>query len=102
MENLFLGLVYSLQMQTMMSLGKLANPVSGKIEKNLEIAKMNIDMLEMLEEKTKGNLTDEESKFITNLLTDLRLNYVEEIKTKDKDENEDKESEKKDEQIEEK
>lgn len=96
MENLFLGLVYSLQMQTMVSLGKLANPVSGKIEKNLEIAKINIDMLEMLEEKTKGNLTEEEEKFITNLLTDLKLNYVEEAKSKDK------ESEKKDEQIEKK
>ena len=50
-----------------------------KTEKNLDLARQNIDLLALLKEKTKGNLTPEEQTLIDNLLYDLRLRYVEEI-----------------------
>lgn len=81
-RQLFISLIYSFQMQTMMQLGKLANPVTGKIEKELDGAQVTIDMLDMLRIKTKGNITDEESRLMDQLIADLKLNYVEE---RDKD-----------------
>ena len=65
-------------MQTMVQMGKLANPMTQKIEREMEAAQVTIDMLDMLKEKTKGNLTDEESKFLEQSLADLKLNFVEE------------------------
>jgi hypothetical protein len=76
--QLFFSLVYSFQMQTMMHLGKLKNPVSDKVEKDLQAAQATIDLIEMLAEKTNGNLADEEKRFIESALSDLKLNYVEE------------------------
>lgn len=64
--------------QTLISLGKLKNPVSDTIEKNLEQAQMLIDILTVLEEKTRGNLDDEEKKMIEESLKNLRLNFVSE------------------------
>ncbi|MFN4227702.1 MAG: DUF1844 domain-containing protein [Candidatus Ratteibacteria bacterium] len=73
------------------ALGKIPNPVSGKIEKNLEMAKQIIELLDILKEKTNGNLTDEENRFLNTTITDLKLNYVEEIsKEKKEDEPKDK------------
>ncbi|MEO8210174.1 MAG: DUF1844 domain-containing protein [bacterium] len=81
-NQLFLSLIYSFQMQTMMQLGKLANPMTGKIERELDGAQVTIDMLDMLKAKTKGNINEEEGKFLTQIIADLKLNYVEE---RDKD-----------------
>ena len=64
-------------------LGKVANPATGKVDRNLEAAKGTIDVLGSLEEKTKGNLNDEEEKLLTRMLLDLRMNYVEETKRGD-------------------
>jgi F0F1-type ATP synthase membrane subunit b/b' len=64
----------------MIALGKLKNPATDKIERNLEQAKQSIDMLELLKEKTKNNLNDEQKRLIDGMLTDLRLNYVDESK----------------------
>lgn len=80
-DDLFLGLVASLQMSAWMQLGKVMNPVTGKIERDLDGAQQTIDLLGMLQEKTRGNLDAEEDKFLTRLLFDLRLNYVEERKS---------------------
>jgi len=77
----------------MMQLGKIMNPANGKLEKDLIQAKFTIDVLGILEEKTKGNLTNEESELLKSTLTNLRLNYVEEVK----EEQEKKEKEKKEE-----
>lgn len=77
-KQLFLSLIYSFQMQTMMQLGKLANPVTGTIEKELDGAQVTIDMLDMLKEKTKGNSSEEEIRFLDQVIADLKLNYVEE------------------------
>ncbi|MBS1493972.1 MAG: DUF1844 domain-containing protein [Bacteroidetes bacterium] len=76
--QMFFSLIYSFQMQTMMHLGKIKNPVSDKIETDLPAAQATIDLIEMLLEKTKGNLADEEKRFIESALSDLKLNYVEE------------------------
>ena len=77
-KQLFFSLIYSFQMQTMMQLGKLANPVTGTIEKELDGAQVTIDMLDMLKEKTKGNSSEEEIRFLDQVIADLKLNYVEE------------------------
>ncbi|MCU7493935.1 MAG: DUF1844 domain-containing protein [Ignavibacteria bacterium] len=79
-EILFMQLVYQNQQLAMMGLGKLNNPVSGKMEKNLEQAKIAIDMLDMLIAKTKGNLGPNEEKFIHDVVRELKLNYVNESK----------------------
>jgi hypothetical protein len=77
----FLDLVGLFGTQAMIALGKLANPVTGKAEKSLPAAKLFIDSLEMLERKTRGNLTPDEDKALRATLTDLRLMFVEESKT---------------------
>lgn len=62
------------------SMGKVKNPVTGKIEKNLELCKQVIDIMEMLKEKTKGNLTPDEERLLTGVIAELQLNYVDELK----------------------
>ncbi|MBU0951947.1 MAG: DUF1844 domain-containing protein [Elusimicrobia bacterium] len=81
MDKNFIGLIISLSAGAWQHLGKIENPITGKIEKNMENAKMSIDILEMLKEKTKGNLSAEEEKLLDNTLADLKLNYVEELKS---------------------
>ena len=74
----FLDLVSLFGMQALMALGKLANPATNKAEKNLDAARLFIDLLEMVECKTTGNLTSDETKVLKATLTDLRLMFVEE------------------------
>ena len=76
---LFTQLVISFQAAAWQYLGKIANPIDGKVERNLELAKNYIDLLGMLDIKTKGNLTEDEQKFLHQTLAQLRLNYVEEV-----------------------
>ena len=59
-------------------LGKTQNPVSGKIEKDLQGAKISIDMLIMLRDKMKGNLTKKEEEILASTISDLQLNYADE------------------------
>jgi hypothetical protein len=80
-SDLFMGLVASLQMSAWMALGKIMNPMTHKAERNLEQAKETIDVLGVLEERTRGNLSDDESRALTRILYELRMNYVEELKT---------------------
>jgi hypothetical protein len=58
-------------------LGQIPNPKTGEGEVNLELAKMFIDQLEMIQEKTRGNLTNEESTVLRNALSNLQMAYVE-------------------------
>jgi hypothetical protein len=76
----FLGLVSALASSAMQQMGKIANPMDGKIERDIEAAKTSIDMLDMLKEKTKGNLTPDESTMLMSLLSNLQLNYLDELK----------------------
>ena len=63
--------------QVLINLGGFPNPVSGKKEVDLEQAKYSIDLLEILKEKMRGNLDDEEDKLLETMLYDLRMRYVE-------------------------
>lgn len=81
-ENLFQGLVISLAAAAMQHMGKTLNPVTQKIEKNLQAAQGTIDMLDMLAAKTSGNLNEAESKLLKNILAELKLNYVETLNEK--------------------
>ncbi|MGA1846391.1 DUF1844 domain-containing protein [Deferribacter abyssi] len=80
-ESLFISLVATFETNALIAMGKLSNPLSGKLEKDLNSAKMNIDILRMLKEKTNNNLSEQELKHLTSTITNLELNYVEEIKT---------------------
>lgn len=79
---LFNALVHSFHLQTMIQLGKIKNPMSDSIERDLSQAEISIDMIEMLKAKTAGNLTEPETRFIDAILAELRMNYVDE-KNKD-------------------
>ena len=72
-----LTFVCSLGSSVLMYLGDAPHPETGKVEKNLAAARETIDVLSMLQEKTKGNLTPEEERFLSSLLYDLRLRFVE-------------------------
>ncbi len=74
----FMTLLASFATSGMIGLGKIPNPVTNKIEKNLEQAKYSIDILLMLKEKTKGNLAPEEEHALTNAIADLQINYIQE------------------------
>jgi hypothetical protein len=58
-------------------LGDMSHPEAGHTAENLLLARQTIDILAMLEEKTRGNLTAEEARFLRDLLADLRLRFVE-------------------------
>jgi hypothetical protein len=66
--------VMSLASSVLVHLGEIKHPDSTG--KNLPLAKQTIDILGMLQDKTRGNLTNEESQLLTNLLYDLRMKYV--------------------------
>ncbi|MCX7910472.1 MAG: DUF1844 domain-containing protein [Endomicrobia bacterium] len=78
--NLFIALITSLASTCWMQLGKVPNPMTNKIEKELESAKFTIELLRMLKNKTQGNLTTEEEQVLISVITDLELNYAEEVK----------------------
>ncbi len=77
-EFLFIQLVMQNQQIAMMSLGKMENPVTNKTEKKPEYAKIAIDTLDMLKEKTRGNLSEYEHQFLIEAIKELKLMYVEE------------------------
>lgn len=79
-NDLFLGLVFSLQAAAWMQLGKVMNPMTKTVHRDLPQAKETIDLLGALDEKTRGNLAPDESRALTQILYELRMNYVEELK----------------------
>jgi hypothetical protein len=76
-KAMFIEMSLMLSSSAMQQLGKIINPATGKAELNLEAAQATIDMLEMLEAKTRGNLDRDETRLLANTLTSLRMNYVE-------------------------
>jgi hypothetical protein len=72
----FYTFILSLAASAFVHLGDAPHPETSKTEPNLLLAKQTIDILGMLQEKTRGNLTQEEEGFLENLLSDLRLKYV--------------------------
>jgi ABC-type transporter Mla subunit MlaD len=77
---LFLQLLLGLQQSGMMALGKLMNPLTRQIDKNLEAARDTIDTLAALESRTRGNLESDEARVLQQVLTELRMNYLDEVK----------------------
>ena len=82
-EQLFDNLISSLVHSVWISLGKIKNPMSDKIERNLFAASMNIDMLDMLYKRMDGNLSEQEDSYLSHILSELKMNYLEEKKISD-------------------
>jgi hypothetical protein len=78
---LFAQLVLQQSNMAMMLLGKVAHPESGKVVQNIDAARLFIDQLEMLEAKTKGNLSKEEETLLKQTLMNLRLNFVQTVES---------------------
>ena len=70
------SLIFSLSSSALLHLGEITDPQTGEKKEDLALAKHSIDTIGMLKEKTRGNLTEEEDKFIESILTDLRWRYV--------------------------
>ena len=75
-EPEFRVFVAGLYTQTLMALGEVENPLTHKSEKNLREAQYLIDTIDMLKQKTQGNLSPEEDSYLVSLLHDLRMRYV--------------------------
>jgi len=79
-EIFFLQLVSMFQIAALQQMGKIPNPLTDKTERDLEQAKISVDMLGMIEAKTKGNLTEREKEFLGKVLFESRMNYLDEMK----------------------
>ena len=66
------------QYAAMQQMGKLPSPVTGKIERDLDQARISIDMIEMLHNRTQASRTARESEYLDKVLFELRMNYVDE------------------------
>lgn len=75
-EVTFEAFVMSLNSSVLYHLGEIPDPVTGKREHNLDLARHGIDTLSMMEEKTTGNLTDGEAKMLRDILYDAKMKYV--------------------------
>lgn len=76
----FSTFILSMSSSVMLSFGDIPDPISGKKEKNLPMAKQTIDILTMLQKKTVNNLSADEEKLLEDLLADLKLRYVDIVK----------------------
>jgi hypothetical protein len=89
-QLLFMMLIQQHEQIAMMGLGKIKNPATDEIDRDLKSAKFAIDTLVMLEKFTEGNLPKEMSSFLRQTLTNLRLNYADEKKKESSDSGDDK------------
>ena len=99
-QQLFDQLISSLVHSAWVYLGKIKNPINDKLEKNMDQASVQIDMLDMFFKRMTGNLSEEEDKYLGHIIRELKMNFVEEknkpeesdssesIEEKSKDENE--------------
>jgi len=69
--------IFSLATGAFIHLGLAPDPMTGKTEKNLELARQNIDILRMMKDKTKGNLSNDEGQMLESLLSEAQLRFVE-------------------------
>lgn len=76
---LFFNLVMIFQSEAMRQMGKIKNPMTDKIDRDMDHAQFSIDMLDMLAARTKGNLAKEEEEFLNHVIRELKLNYVDEV-----------------------
>jgi hypothetical protein len=78
----FSTFILSLSHSALMHLGQAPHPETGSVETSLPMARQTVDLISMLEEKTRGNLSGEEERLVSQILFDLRMRYVELSKTK--------------------
>ena len=76
-DQLLLQLIYMFHTSAMQGLGKITDP-TGNINKNLDYVSQTIDLMKMLKEKTKGNISEEIEKTISSMISELQLNFVDE------------------------
>lgn len=79
----FSTFVFSLFSSALIQLGDMTDPITGKMDTNLSAAKQTIDIVDILREKTKGNLTEEESQLLENASAELKWKYLDAVKKKD-------------------
>ena len=79
---LLIQLVLMFQTAALQHMGKLKNPITNSVERDIDQARISIDMLEMLHSRMKGNLSAEEERIFASVLQELRLNYVDEAAKK--------------------
>lgn len=91
---LFLQLVMTFESAAWQQMGKIKNPLTDKIERDLDQAQLSIDMLDMIKARTAGNLSDDEKRVLERAISELKLNFVEELE-KDRKEKEKQAQEKK-------
>ena len=77
-QQLFDQLISSLVHSAWVYLGKIKNPMNDKLEKNVEQASVQIDMLDMLFKRMTGNMSEEEDKYLGHVIRELKINFVEE------------------------
>lgn len=77
-ELLLTQVALMFQTAAFQQMGKLANPLTGTVERDLDQARISIDILDLLHRRMKGNLADSEEKMLSGVLRELRLNYVDE------------------------
>ena len=96
-DQLFMQLIYMFHTSAMQGLGKIADP-TGQVNRNLEYVSQTIDIMEMLKMKVKGNISEDIEKMLEGMLSELKLNYVDE-KAKPEAKSEVKEETKKEEKA---
>ena len=89
-DQLFIHLVNTFVQSAWISLGKVKNPVSDTMERNLDQATYYIDLLDMLQTKMKGNLSEWEEQYIIHSLSELKLNFIDEQKKSSEEDKNDK------------
>ncbi len=72
----FSTLVLSMASSAVLAMGLDKNPQTGQFEKDMDVARFNIDMLNLLREKTKNNLDKEEQQFLDSVVSDLQMKFV--------------------------
>ena len=78
----FLNLVVSMSHSALLHLGDAPDPTTGGVEKNLPLARQTIDLLAMLQDKTRGNLSGEEERVLSHAIYDLRMRFIEVLQGK--------------------
>ena len=95
-QQLFDQLISSLVHSAWVYLGKIKNPMNDKLDKNLEQASVQIDMLDMLFKRMTGNLSEDEDKYLSHIIRELKMNFVEEKNKPEESENSESVDEKSD------
>jgi hypothetical protein len=85
---LFQHLIVMFQTLALQQMGKLTSPITGKVERDLHQAKITVDMLGMIQNRTEGNLDENEKKILDTVIMELQMNYIDETARSKKEEEE--------------